>query len=43
MPPLVTIGVAWPAARTARRMAAASGTLRPNGPRASEMTVGMHS
>ena len=43
MPPLVTTGVAWPAARTAARIAAASGTLRPNGPRASEITVGMHS
>lgn len=43
MPPLVTTGVAWPAARTARRIAAASGTFRPKGPRASESTVGMHS
>ena len=43
MPPLVITGVSQPAARTARRIVAANGTLRPNGPRSSEMTVGMHS
>jgi hypothetical protein len=43
MPPAVTTGVVKPAARTAARIAAASGTLRPNGPRASLRTVGMHS
>ena len=42
-PPAVTTGVSCPAARTARRIVAASGTLRPNGPRASMRTVGMHS
>ena len=43
MPPEVTTGVSKPASRTARRMAAASGTFRENGPRASILTVGMHS
>ena len=42
-PPLVTTGTSCPAARRPARTAAASGTLRPNGPRASEITVGMHS
>src|SRR5207245_8852051 len=41
--PLVTTGVAWPASRSARRIAAARGTWRPPGPRASERTVGIHS
>ena len=41
MPPLVTTGVEQPASWIARRIAAASGTLRPKGPRSSESTVGM--
>src|SRR5207247_691615 len=43
MAPLGTAGVSRPASRTARRVAAASGTFRPNGPRSSPSTVGMHS
>ena len=34
---------AMDAARTARRMAAVAATFRPNGPRSSDRTVGMHS
>src|SRR5258705_10768516 len=42
-PPVATIGVLNPASFTARLIAATRGTLRPNGPAASERTVGIHS
>ena len=43
MPPDMTTGVSHPAARTASRTSRVATRFRPNGPRSSDRTVGMHS